>query len=61
MAGYRAFYVGPEGKFQESVSFDSASDKAAIVQAKQLAEHRAIELWSGPRLIAAYGKSSTPA
>ena len=51
MAGYRAFYV-EDGNFRESVSFDCASDDAAIEEARRLAESQEIELWSGARIVA---------
>jgi hypothetical protein len=52
VAGYRAFYVGPDGNFLKSVNLDCLSDDAAIEEARRLADRHDIELWSGPRMIA---------
>jgi hypothetical protein len=49
---YRAFYVGPEGVFLNSVHLCCASDGDAIRLAGQLAEHSEIELWRGANRIA---------
>jgi hypothetical protein len=51
MAKYRAFTIGDDGHFTSYRAFTSVDDAEAIVWAKQLVDHHAVELWSGDRFI----------
>lgn len=51
MAKYRAFTIGDDGHFIGYRAFTCVNDAEAIVWAKQLFDHRAVELWSSDRFI----------
>jgi len=48
---YRAYTIGGDGQFIASRVFRCNNDAEAIVWAKQLIDKRALELWSGERLV----------
>jgi hypothetical protein len=52
MAQYRAYIIGSDGEFQNSVSLECADDEVAVNQAKQLVGGHHIELWQYTRKIA---------
>jgi hypothetical protein len=49
---YRAYFVGHDGHFNGFEPLICAGDAVAIEKAKRLVGVWAIELWSGPRLVA---------
>ena len=51
MPKYRAFTIGDDGHFISYRAFTCVNDDEAIVWAKQLFDHRVVELWSGDRFI----------
>ena len=51
MAQYRAFTIGDDGHSISYRAFTCVNDAEAIVWAKQLLDHHAVELWSGDRFI----------
>jgi len=51
MTEYRAYTIGEDGHFAASRVFRCDNDADAIVWAKQLIDKRALELWSGERLV----------
>jgi hypothetical protein len=51
MAQYRAFTIADDGHFISYRAFTCVNDAEAIVWAKQLFDHRVVELWSGDRFI----------
>jgi hypothetical protein len=51
MTEYRACTIGEDGHFVASRVFRCDNDTDAIVWAKQLIDKRALELWSGERLV----------
>jgi hypothetical protein len=52
MAQYRAYIIGSDGKFQNSVSLEYADDEIAVKQTKQLVGVHHIELWQYTQKIA---------
>jgi hypothetical protein len=49
---YRAYVVGPEGRFSRPPHiFSAENDDAALEHARQLVDGYDIELWSGARLV----------
>ena len=50
MQDYRVYFVGPDGHFLNFKPLICGSDDEALVEAKQLVDGHAVELWSGPRL-----------
>jgi hypothetical protein len=51
MTDYRAYTVGDDGHIVASRGFRCDNDRDAIEWAKQLMDARALELWSGERLV----------
>jgi hypothetical protein len=52
LAQYRAYIIGSDGEFQNSVSLECADDELAVKRAKQLVGGHHIELWQYTRKIA---------
>jgi hypothetical protein len=52
MPDYRAYIIGSDGEFQESVALDCADDNVAMMKAKQLVDGHHVELWQRTRKIA---------
>ena len=52
MVQYRAYVIGSDGEFQNSVSLECADDELAVKRAKQLVGGHHIELWQYTRKIA---------
>jgi hypothetical protein len=48
---YRAYTIGDDGHIIDVAPLVCDDDDAAIKQAAQLLNGRAIELWSGPRFV----------
>jgi hypothetical protein len=51
MSYYRAYTVGDDKHFIDAAPLICDDDDAAIKQAEQLVNGRAIELWSGARFV----------
>jgi hypothetical protein len=51
MPDYRAYLIGSDGHFFNSVALDAPDDEAAIVTAKQLVDGHDVELWQRDRKI----------
>jgi hypothetical protein len=51
MPDYRAYNMDGEGHFTSFRAYSADSDEDAIEWAKQMMEGRAIEIWSGTRLV----------
>ena len=54
MPDYRAYIIGSDGEFQESVPLDCADDKVTLEKAKQLVGGHHVELWQYTRKIATF-------
>jgi hypothetical protein len=54
MPDYRAYIIGSDGGFQESLSLDCADDNVAILKAKQFVDGHHVELWQRTRKIATF-------
>jgi hypothetical protein len=52
MSQYRAYIIGSDGEFLNSVSLECAADDVAVKRAKQLVGGHHIELWQYTRKIA---------
>jgi len=52
MAQYRAYVIGSDGDFLNSVSLECADDEIAVKRTKQLVGGHHIELWQYTRKIA---------
>jgi hypothetical protein len=55
MPDYRAYIIGSDGEFQESVSLDCADDNVAMMKARKLVDGHHVELWQRTRKIARFG------
>jgi hypothetical protein len=51
MPEYRAYSIGPDGRFIGFETLVCADDAEAIQKAKRLTEGHDVELWSGDRFI----------
>jgi hypothetical protein len=54
MPQYRAYIIGSDGEFQNSVPLECADDEVALKQAKQLVGGHHVELWQYTRKIATF-------
>jgi hypothetical protein len=54
MPDYRAYIIGSDGEFQESVPLDCPDDNVAMMKAKQLVDGHHVELWQRTRKIARF-------
>ena len=54
MPNYRAYIIGSDGGFQESVPLDCADNNVARMKAKQLVDGHHVELWQRTRKIARF-------
>jgi hypothetical protein len=54
MPQYRAYIIGSDGEFQNSVPLECADDRVALKKAKQLARGHHVELWQYTRKVAAF-------
>jgi hypothetical protein len=52
MSQYRAYIIGSDGEFLNSVSLECADDETAVKRTKQLVGGHHIELWQYTRKIA---------
>jgi hypothetical protein len=53
-APYRAYIIGSDGEFQNSISLECAGDAVARKKAKQLVDGHHVELWQLTRKIATF-------
>jgi len=51
MAGYRLYFLDDNGRIRDAHEFESAGDDDALVQAEARHDGRAMELWSGVRVV----------
>jgi hypothetical protein len=51
---YRAYIIGSDGEFQNSVPLECADDAVALKKAKQLVDGHHVELWQYTRKIASF-------
>ena len=56
MPEYRAYIIGSDGHFYNSVELDCVDDDAAMVEAKQLVDGHDVELWQLTRKVAVFPK-----
>jgi hypothetical protein len=54
MSKYRAYIIGSDGEFKNSVSLECADDAVALKKAKQLVDAHHVELWQYTRKIATF-------
>jgi hypothetical protein len=52
MPQYRAYIIGSDGEFQNSVSLECVDDEVAVQKAKKLVGGHHVELWQYTRKIA---------
>jgi hypothetical protein len=60
MPQYRAYIIGSDGAFHNSVSLESADDEVAFKKAEQLVGGHHIELWQYTRKIATFDHKARP-
>jgi hypothetical protein len=58
MPDYRAYIIGSDGEFQESVPLDCANDNVAMMKAKQLVDGHHVELWQRTRKTARFERKT---
>jgi hypothetical protein len=59
MPDYRVYVVGEDGHFKNAHEFECANDAEAVTTARQLVDHRDLELWCLDRFIEKiHGKKS---
>ncbi len=51
MAGYRLYFLDDNGRIRDAAEFECDGDDEALVQARSRADGRAMELWSGARVV----------
>lgn len=56
MPEYRAYIIGPDGHFQDSVHLLCPDDEAAKEQARQLIDGHDVELWQRDRKVAIFNR-----
>ena len=51
MAGYRLYFLDDKGRIKDAAEFECDGDDAALIQADARHDGRAMELWSGVRVV----------
>ena len=51
MAGYRLYFLDDNGRIRDAAEFKCDSDAEALSQADARCDGRAMELWSGTRVV----------
>ena len=54
MPEYRAYFIGADGHFHNSVPLECTDDEAASEQARQLVDGHDVELWQRDRKVATF-------
>jgi hypothetical protein len=58
MAHYKAYFIGPDGRFIKARDIVQADDQAAIIAARAMIGMNAIELWERDRKIVRFDAAS---
>ena len=56
MPDYRAYLIGPDGHFYDSVDLKCVDDDEALKRARELVGENGVELWQRARKIARFDK-----
>ena len=51
MAGYRLYFLDENGRIKDAAEFECDGDDDALIQADAHHDGRAMELWSGARVV----------
>ncbi len=51
MSGYRLYFLDDGGRIRDADDFESEGDNDAVIQAENRQDGRAMELWSGARVV----------
>jgi hypothetical protein len=51
MSGYRLYFLDDNGRIRDAAEFECDSDDEALAQADARCDGRAMELWSGVRVV----------
>jgi hypothetical protein len=51
MAGYRLYFLDDNGRIRDAHEFESEGDDDALTEAEARHDGRAMELWSGARVV----------
>ena len=60
MSKYRAYIIGSDGEFQNSIPLECADDEVACKKAEQMVGGHHIELWQYTRKIATFDHKPRP-
>ena len=51
MAGYRLYFLDDNDRIRDAAEFECDGDAEALTQAESRSDGRAMELWSGARIV----------
>lgn len=51
MAGYRLYFLDDNGRIRDAAEFECGGDDEALARAETHQDGRAMELWSGARIV----------
>ena len=51
MAGYRLYFLDDNDRIRDAAEFECDGDAEALIQAQSRSDGRAMELWSGARVV----------
>ncbi len=60
MAGYRLYFLDDNGRIKDAAEFECDSDDEALIQADMRHDRRAMELWSGARVVRKIARRVSP-
>ena len=60
MAGYRLYFLDDNGRIRDAAEFECDGDDTALAQAETHHDGRAMELWSGARMVQKIAKRPQP-
>lgn len=60
MAGYRLYFLDDNGRIRDAAEFECAADEHALAEAEQRHDGRAMELWSGARMVSRIPRRPKP-
>jgi hypothetical protein len=60
LKNYQLYFMTPAGNADRREYFELLSDKEALVHAKQFVDGKALELWSGMRMVGRLESEETP-